>query len=457
MNNQHVYSDTDDEFPDDSDQFDELPPVVTESDTPIGVSPSVRVLTPRERHAISAPGSTQPIYTPPPLAAKPKRPTHAQLREEALEQAEHVARSGLNFYKDELRAEPAPREELVTELGITRDPIAIFGPGGWGKTKTLTTLAIAMATGADFIGRVGPWLPNGEVNREAVYKGRVWLCEDTPEKALTTMHAGFRHLGTHQNEIEYLTEHLVVCPRRGYDSVLMAPEHGRMRTTPVYNELKEELESNPADFLILDHIGHVFAGNNDDRVHVTQFINAMVALQPLKEYALILLGHPSRGDDSTYGGSIAWDYGVRQRWYMGGSPPGSKIKPEDGITYLTLEKANDRPKREPIRLEYRDGVFVPDAIVKNSSGVVVTRAEQALQFTTNCICDFLQEGIRVTSSAQSPDFLPKVLAHKGALGKFREDEIVQALTKLKVDGKLIEQEYGKTDQRKTKYTLAVKS
>jgi RecA-family ATPase len=270
------------------------------------------------------------------------------------------------------------------------------------------------------------------------------------------MHAGFRHLGTHGDEIEYISEFLVVCPRRGHDSVLVAPENGRMRTTPVYSELKRDLEHNPVDFLVLDHIGHVFAGNNDDRVHVTQFINAMVALQPLKEYALILLGHPSRGDDSTYGGSIAWDFGVRQRWYMGGSPPGSKIEPQDGTTYLTLEKANDRPKREPIRLQYRDGVFVPDAVVTNSSGVIVTRAEQALQFVASCICDFLQEGIRVTSSAQSPDFLPKVLAHRGSLGKFREDELANALAELKAGGKLIEQEYGKTDQRKTKYTLAVK-
>jgi RecA-family ATPase len=394
------------------------------------------------------------LYVPPP--PKIARPTPGDRRQQALEQAAYESDSGLNFYDDAVRATPVARELLVTELEITRDPVTIFSPGGGGKTITTNTLAIALSTGADFIGRVGPWLPGGEADRENVYVGRVWNCEDSPEESRRTMHAGFRFFGTPPDTIRLISEFLTVCPRRGFDSVLMAPEHGRMRTTKVYEELKQELQLFPVDFLILDNISHIFAGNNDDRLHVTHFINALVALQPLKAFALILLGHPSRGDDSTYGGSIAWDFAVRQRWYMGPSPPGSRIKPQEGISYLTLEKANYRPKRDPIRLQYRDGVFVPDPIVKDATGAVVSRADQALQFTTNCICNFLQKGIRVTCEPRSPDYLPKVLSHAETLEGFSEHEVAKALAILKSKGKLTEQECGKTENRKVRYTIGLK-
>jgi RecA-family ATPase len=399
-----------------------------------------------------------PIYVPSaPTARTVKRLASVQQRQVALDLAEDQACSGLNFYDDAVRAPPlATREELVTDLGFTRDPVAIFGPGGWGKTKTANTLGVALSTGVDFIGRVGPWLPNGQPDRERVYEGRIWNCEDSPEQSRRTMQSAFAYLDTQLAAIKTISDFLTVCPRRGYDSVLMAPEHGRMKTTKVYDELKQELRFFPVDFLVIDHIGHAFAGNNDDRVHVTQFINALVGLQPLKEFALILLGHPSRGDDSQYGGSIAWDYGVRQRWFMGPSPPGSKIKPQEGVTYLSLEKANDRPKREPIRLQYRDGIFVPGPIVKDSTGAVVSRADQALQFTTNCICEYLQKGTRVLDSPRSPDYLPKVLSHAGALGEFSEQEIAIALETLKAKGRLTQHERGKNANRKTQFTLGLK-
>jgi hypothetical protein len=175
----------------------------------------------------------------------------------------------------------------------------------------------------------------------------------------------------------------------------------------------------------------------------------------LKPFALILLGHPSRGQDSTYGGSIGWDAVVRQRWYMGPSPPGSNIKPVEGVSWLSLEKANYRAKGEPIRLEYRDGVFVPDPIVKDSSGVVITRPEQALQFTTSCICDFLQKGTRIAREPRSPQFLPKVLARNGALGGFSKQEIAKALASLEKSKKLIDIEFGKAANRTTQFTLGV--
>src|SRR6202011_4520312 len=123
-------------------------PVVTESDAPIGASPSVRAVAPRVT------SSSQPIYTPPPLqpaaVIKPKlkRKTLSEERAEELERAKDIADCGLNTYDEAVLAPPPVREELAEGL-FSRDPISVFGPGGWGKTTTMVTFAVAACTGSD--------------------------------------------------------------------------------------------------------------------------------------------------------------------------------------------------------------------------------------------------------------------------------------------------------------------
>jgi len=91
--------------------------------------------------------------------------------------------------------------------------------------------------------------------------------------------------------------------------------------TPAFATLARCVDLLGTQVLIVDGVSDAFGGNENARVEVKAFVNALLGLIPL-DGALLLLGHvskPAAGNGSTtegYSGSTQWHNAVRARWYL---------------------------------------------------------------------------------------------------------------------------------------------
>ena len=93
--------------------------------------------------------------------------------------------------------------------------------------------------------------------------------------------------------------------------------------------------STGATLVILDNVAHLFAGNENDRVHVTAFVNALYALCNEHGCAIVLVAHPNKAGDD-YSGSTAWLNAVRSHIVI--RRPEGAIDPDE--RELVSPKAN---------------------------------------------------------------------------------------------------------------------
>jgi hypothetical protein len=76
--------------------------------------------------------------------------------------------------------------------------------------------------------------------------------------------------------------------------------------------------------------------------------------------AILMLGHPSRGLNSEFSGSSAWENVARTRLYLGASLPDQKQEeePTPDTRYLSRRKSNYSSK-DWRRCSFKDGVLMP--------------------------------------------------------------------------------------------------
>lgn len=224
----------------------------------------------------------------------------------------------------------------------------LVGSGGIGKTLIAQQMASCLALGKEFIGAV-----------EAPLKCLMWACEDDHDELWRRQVALSRWCGV---GLEAFAENLTIVPRHGLDNALVTTEFGKLLYSPLIEQLKEEAADIEAQVVILDNVGQLYGGGENDRHAVTAFLNALSGALPGR--ALLLLAHPSRSTGSEFSGSSAWENVARTRLYLGATLPGEKpdpdAEPQDTVRYLARRKANYSP-RDWRRLTYADGALTPDA------------------------------------------------------------------------------------------------
>ena len=105
-------------------------------------------------------------------------------------------------------------------------------------------------------------------------------------------------------------------------------------------------EASPA-LVILDPVAAAFAGNENDRAAVRQWLSHLNALARETGAAILLISHPPKHSGHTYSGSTDWDNGVRAAWSLDPEVvPGVECEDADGKYIkprglaLTLTKSN---------------------------------------------------------------------------------------------------------------------
>jgi RecA-family ATPase len=124
---------------------------------------------------------------------------------------------------------------------------------------------------------------------------------------------------------------------------------GRIRPTPAFARLRASVAKTGASLLVLDNVGHMFAGNENDRVQVTAFVNLLYSLCRDFGVTILLIAHPNKSGDS-YSGSTAWPNAVRSHLVI--DRPEGSINTHDRI--LRVEKANYAKPGEELRFVWHD-------------------------------------------------------------------------------------------------------
>jgi|GEM_PF-3249048 len=232
---------------------------------------------------------------------------------------------------------------LSADAGYT---VLFTGRGGTGKSSIMLDLAYSLATKEPFAGR--------EVLRGS--KTMLVSCEDSEEEITRRIQ---------QRKVDHTrvpSGVIRVWPRSGKDNVLCAPNRaGILQEAPFMAELRERAKAffgSDGGVLILDTLSDIFAGNENDRAQVSQFVKRHINhLGQELGVTIIILAHPAKALSTTgqgFSGSTAWEGAFRCRWELNYR----QADRVDGLLELVLAKSNTAKAGRKIVLENNAGLLL---------------------------------------------------------------------------------------------------
>lgn len=318
----------------------------------------------------------------------------------------------------------------------------LVGSGGIGKTLIAQQAASCLALGKPFIGDVtGP------------LKCLMWACEDDHDELWRRQIQLARWCDA---SLDAFTERLVIVPRHGLDNTLVSTEFGKLAYSPLIEELKQQAGDLAAEVVILDNVGQLYGGGENDRHAVTAFLNALSGALPGR--ALLLLAHPSRSSGSEFSGSSAWENVARTRLYLGATLPGEKAdldgEPQDNVRYLARRKANYSPK-DWRRLTYADGALTPDQPETGGNIIASITAHKAERVVVDGLQKLAGMNVHASDGTRSPNFLPKLLTEYKLDDGIQSRLLTSAMRSLMVSGRIKRAKVGSTQNRNSIMALVV--
>ncbi len=346
-----------------------------------------------------------------------------------------------------LAGKTPPERPWVINHWLTDGATLFAGKGGIGKTHVAQTMATAIALGMPYVDEISQ-------PRRVLF----WACEDDENELWRRQIAISNHFEASFANLD----NLIIHPRVGMDNSLFVQRSGAAEWRGLRDELRQQVNDYRAEVLILDNIGQLFGGNENDRHHVTAFVSGLRGLTE-RSIPIILLGHPAKAEGSEFSGSTAWEAAVRMRWYLGRDLPDKEdteesVEKDDNRRYLCKRKAN-YSHLDYRELNYIDGVY---ACAQGQDGPTFQQkyASQARRdfidaVVLECIRQFAERGIRTVDSSNSPDSAVKKIRelhmHRDATTK----ELQESVSRLRLSGRLVEKQYGMYSNRTPKMGLGV--
>ncbi len=324
----------------------------------------------------------------------------------------------------ELEGKQPPERTWLIKHWLTYGITLLAGRGGIGKSLLAQTVATALVIGKPFIDAVS-----------APQKVLMWACEDDHDEIWRRQIAINRYLGCSMADIE---GRLIIESRLGATNAMWSLQYGSLVAGPALKEWHDQLAATEASVGILDNIAHLFGGNENDRHHVTSFVNGLAPLTE-RPVATLLLGHVARAQGSEFAGSAAWENAARMRWLfdvrMPDQKPDDKQEPEDGIRYLAKRKSN-YSANDWKRLAWADGVFRQDLESAPINFASQSRKDDCRRCVLSGLRKLVASGLSPTASTASPDYLPKLLVSMKLAEDYSRSELSEAMAALLISGKL---------------------
>lgn len=334
-----------------------------------------------------------------------------------------------------LQGVPVPeREWLWPDWIPMRSVTLLSGDGGIGKSLLALQLATCCATKKLFLGKTVR-------HCKALFVG----CEDEQ----TELHRRQVQIN-HAYELDMADlEKCKWVPRAGHDSTMMDfTGEGRGSKTPFFDQIHAMVIEEGFQLLILDTSADLFAGNENVRSQVKQFISGLTAIALQGNAAIVLLSHPSqlgRSSGTGESGSTGWSNSVRSRLYFS-RPKAKEGELEDrDARILSREKSNYSASGAYVAMRYKDGAFEVtggDEAEEGSSSL--ERWRKAEQAFVNGIQELTKKGVDVGTYSNNPsNFAPKqILAKTDEATGFSKEELEHAMNRLIKAGRIEQRNKG---------------
>ena len=294
--------------------------------------------------------------------------------------------------------QPVPERAWVVKDRIPQRAVTLLsGEGAIGKSIIALQLSTAIVLGRDWLGA----LPEPGATL-------VVCCEDDSDELWRRLDRIRAHYGASYGELKDL--HLLTLA--GLETIMAAPDRGGLiQPTTLFRRLIEAACDLHPRLIVLDNAADIFAGNENDRAHVRQFISLLHRLPLAANCGLLLTSHPSlTGISSGTGlsGSTAWNASVRSRLYFKRATTDKDEVPDPDLRVLEVMKANYGPVGESITLRWTNGLFLPVAGVSNLEKLA---AEQAAQETFLTLLNaFNAQGRNTSAKPAAPTYAPTLFA-----------------------------------------------
>ncbi len=245
-------------------------------------------------------------------------------------------------------AKPPERAWIVQDWIPAGVVTGMYGDGGLGKSLLAQQLQTSTALGRPWLG-----MPVEKVASLGVY------CEDSKDelwRRQVQINAGYHC------ELDDLAN-LHWMPRLGEDNLMMKFASGAGELTAFHSQVVEAALDLRVKLVIVDTAADVFGGNENDRVHVRQFVSRALGAMALKiNGAVVLCAHPSRSGLSSGegdGGSTGWSNTLRSRLFLS-APKTEEGSPNVDVRILERRKANYASRHDLLRLRWHNGVITRD-------------------------------------------------------------------------------------------------
>jgi hypothetical protein len=348
-----------------------------------------------------------------------------------------------------LALEPPPPRLWAIDHWLGMGHVTLLaGAGGSGKTSVAQALASCLALNRDYLDNV-----------PATRRVLMWACEDDKHELHRRQLLIANKLGAKLQDFTNLFVHSY----DGEQVELAGLADGRLVAAPMLDELCEQIGDYKADVLVLDNIARLYAGNENDRHQVTNFMAMLTGAAKATNAAVLLLGHPGKALGSEYSGSTAWEGAARARLYLGRTLPDKEDgeakegEKDDGVRYLCRRKAN-YSNRDFRRIQYLDGVMVPDDPPEFSRVIgTAPPGDFAQDVVARAIRQLGIMGKHGNASTASPDYLPKMAGQYGLLENVSRSAFTSVMRQMELTGKIKLEVVGKYQNRTPKMGYVIQS
>jgi RecA-family ATPase len=195
---------------------------------------------------------------------------------------------------------------------------------------------------------------------------------------------------------------------------------GKVERTPLYKQILEAAGDIKPKMFGIASSSNVFAGNENDRTHVQQFVGLLTRVAIVANGAVQLISHPTSltgiSTDTGLSGTTQWHNAVRARSYMKSIKPEAGEQSDSDLRELVFKKNQYGPISETIVLRYQRGMFLPVLGMTNLDKVA--REAKAEEVFLVLLARYTREN-RIVSDKPSSNYAPSLFA--------KEEEAKKAL------------------------------
>jgi RecA-family ATPase/DNA polymerase I-like protein with 3'-5' exonuclease and polymerase domains len=219
----------------------------------------------------------------------------------------------------------------------------------------------------------------------------------------------------------------------GLDAVLAVVDRsGKIEPTPLYKVLLEAASDLKPKMIGIAAAANVFAGNENDRSQVQQFIGLLTRMAIAAGGTVQLITHPSLtgiNTDTGLSGNTQWHNSVRARCYLRSVKAKEGEQPDSDLREMVFKKNNYGPISASIILRYQNGLFLPEPGVTSIDQA--TREATAQEIFLDLLKRFNAENRKVSAN-KGPNYAPAVFAREdeAKLARLTSKDLDTAMSRL---------------------------